>query len=72
VTLDYSYNTEVRPEPASVAQQGYVPVHIDTIQKDVHTMAAISNTENDVHTAQKKVKKQQLTLTDTWKKLTGL
>jgi hypothetical protein len=39
------------------------------MQKDVHTMDAISNTQNQVHSAQQKVKEQQRALRDTWKKL---
>jgi hypothetical protein len=48
---------------------------IDTVRKyrmkfdgDDNTVAALSSIENEVYRAQQKVKKQQLTLMDMWKK----
>jgi hypothetical protein len=39
---------------------------------DDKMMAAISSIENDTYKVQQEAKQDQLTLMDTWKKLTGL
>jgi hypothetical protein len=51
------------------------PEDIDTVRKylmkfdvDDNTMAALSSIENEVYSVQQKVKQQQLTLMDMWKK----